>query len=267
MKKKRMKKKSETSKVGFYSRFRRLLFKDALVLVYLLFRANLFIWTKKKIPFEKRYAYAQKWIPKYHRDFKVDIEVTGLENIPKDEGIFFVGNHEGKNDCLLTLHALKDFPATWLVNKDRAGGPFMSPLCKVFEAKLLDIHDLRSQVMLYKEMSNELKEGRRFIIFPEAGYDDNHNAMSEFHSACFEPVMLSKCTVVPFCLYDSWRVFEDPSKDTVHVGVHFLKPIRAEEYKNLNRRKLTALTQSRIQAKLDELNANKNTDSEGGKQE
>jgi 1-acyl-sn-glycerol-3-phosphate acyltransferase len=63
---------------------------------------------------------------------------------------------------------------------------------------------------------------------------------------------------VPFCLYDSWRVFEDPSKKTVHVGVHFLQPIRAEEYKGLNRKALSALTQSRIQEKLDELTSDKN---------
>jgi hypothetical protein len=44
----------------------------------------------------------------------------------------------------------------------------------------------------------------------------------------------------------------------VHVGVHFLKPIRAEEYKDLNRKSLTALTQARIQEKLDELTLKNN---------
>jgi 1-acyl-sn-glycerol-3-phosphate acyltransferase len=208
---------------------------------------------RDKMPYDDRYAYAQKWIHKYHKDFKVDIEVTGLENVPKDEGIFFVGNHQGKDDCLLTLQALQDLPTRWLITKERAGGPIMSSMCKAFKAKLLDTHDLRAQVELYKEMGEELKAGSRFIVFPEAEYDENHNSMSEFHSACFDPVLRSQCTVVPFCLYDSWRVFEDPSKETVRVGVHFLPPIRAEEYKTLNRKSLTVLTQSRIQEKLDEL--------------
>jgi 1-acyl-sn-glycerol-3-phosphate acyltransferase len=255
---KKVKRKSETSKVSWYSRLRWLTVKDFFPCIYLIFKALWMSRHKDKIPFEERYAFAQKWIHKYHKDFKLDIEVTGLENIPKDEGIFFVGNHQGKNDCLLTLHALRDFPASWLITKERSGGPIMGPMCKAFDAKLLDTHDLRAQVELYKEMGEDLKAGKRFVIFPEAEYDDNHNTMSEFHSACFDPALRSQCTIVPFCLYDSWRVFEDPSKKTVHVGVHFLQPIRAEEYKGLNRKALSALTQSRIQEKLDELTSDKN---------
>ncbi|MGM9970605.1 MAG: lysophospholipid acyltransferase family protein [Anaeroplasma sp.] len=205
--------------------------------------------------FKDRHSFAIKWLKKYHKDFKVKIDVTGLENITDDiKGCIFVCNHQGRDDCPIVLHALEKIPTSFLINSKVSNGFLIKHICDMLNSKRIDFDDLKSQIKVYNEMVDEIKAGYKYIIFPEAGYTDNKNTMSTFNTPCFVPAIKSKCPIIPICLYDSWRVFLDPSKDFVHVGCHILKPIYYDEYKDLKKNEIAALAQERIQIKLNELN-------------
>ena len=107
-------------------------------------------------------------------------------------------------------------------------------------------------------MKNDILKGQRFIIFPEAGYKDNKNALQDFHTPAFSLAIKTKCPIIPFCLYDSWKAY---NKDyagyyKLQFQCHILPPIYYDEYKDLNKRELAALVKSRIQNKLDEIKNN-----------
>lgn len=203
---------------------------------------------------EERYQYAQDILTYYHKMAKVTIVTTGLDDIPSDiQGCIFYANHQGGEDCPAILASLPNLPTSYLIAKEQEQNCFMGPVMHMLQGKALDMKDLKAQVTTYLEMVEEIKNGKRYIIFPEAGYTDNHNTLQEFHTPCFMPAIKSKCPIIPICLYDSWQVFEVPHLKPLTVYCHFLKPIYYEEYQGLSRQELCALVKERIQQKLNEI--------------
>ena len=68
-------------------------------------------------------------------------------------------------------------------------------------------------------------------------------------------VFHTKCPIVPVTLYDTYKVYGVNSLKRVSCEVHYLKPIPYEEYHGLDKNELASLVKSKIQEKLDELNA------------
>lgn len=210
---------------------------------------------ENKLDFNERYAYAQTLLDRYHRTARIKVVSTGLELIPQDlGGCIFYGNHQGAEDCPAIFHVLKDCPTSYLIDKKQEKSVYMRYILNLLKAKKLDMEDLRSQLRTYQEMTDEIKEGRRFIIFPEAGYVDNRNSLIEFHTPCFMPAIKSHCPIIPFCLYDTWKAWEDKTLKPITVQCHILKPIYYEEYQGMQKQELAKLVKERIQEKLDELN-------------
>lgn len=214
---------------------------------------------ENKLNLDERFAYAQKVLKRYHDSAKIQVISTGLEQLPADlKGCLFYGNHQGAEDCPAILSTLKDFTTSYLIDKVQEKNKYMKYVLDLLKAKALDMTDLKAQLQTYQEMAEEIvSENRRFIIFPEAGYLDNKNSLLEFHTPCFMPAIKSHCPVIPFCLYDSWKVFEDTTLKPLTVECHILKPIYYEEYKGMTKQDLAKLVKDRIQEKLDELNARK----------
>lgn len=212
---------------------------------------------KNRMSLDDKYAYAMKFVDKYHRDMKVNVVTSGIENIDKEntKGCLLVGNHQGKSDAISIMQALNDFTTSFVIDNNASQSFFFKTVCDAMEAKRIKFDDLRDQVKVYNEMTTELKEGKRFIIFPEAGYNGNKNNLQEFHTPCFQTAIKAKCSIIPICLYDTWKVYHEDyqTKDDLNVYCHILKPIEYEEYKDLDKHNLCNLVKSRIQAKLDEI--------------
>lgn len=202
------------------------------------------------------YAFVQKYLKIFHRLARVNVLSYGLELLPKDlGGCLFMGNHQGRDDPITALQTLKDFPTTFVVDDAKSHQFFFGHVCDMMKAKRIKFTDLKEQVRIYDEISEEIVNGRRFIIFPEAGYLDNRNTLQEFHSPCFAPAYKTKCPVIPFCLYDSWKVYDKDIHGPISVQIHFLKPILYEEYASLTRKELAGLVRDRIAEKLAEIEA------------
>ena len=210
----------------------------------------------KKYSMQKRSEVFVKYIDIFHKLAKVDIVSSGLDKLPKDLGACcFMGNHQGMDDPLVISTVLRDYPASFLANSERGSNFVVDAVYNLVEAERIDVFNIRKQYQTYANVSEGIIKGRRYIIFPEAWYSDNKNTLLEFHSPCFVPVLKTKCPIIPFCLYDSWKVFEDQGNERLKVECHILDPIYYEEYQNLNKKELANLVKMRIQAKLDELNA------------
>ena len=108
---------------------------------------------------------------------------------------------------------------------------------------------------LSNEMTKEVKKGKKYIIFPEGGYQDNNkNVVYEFKAGSFKAAVNAKAPIVPVALYDSYKVFNaGAGMKPVKTQVHYLKPIVYEEYCEMNTRQIAAMVQEQIANKLHEL--------------
>lgn len=210
----------------------------------------------KKYSADKRHRILVKYINIFHNLAKVEVVSSGLDKLPKDLGAAcFMGNHQGMDDPLIIMSVLKDYPAAFLANSERASNFLVDAVCDLCDSEKIDVYNIRSQLETYNRMEDKLCQGTRYVIFPEAWYSDNKNTLLEFHTPCFVPAMKTQSPIIPFCLYDSWKVFEDQGKDLLVVECHILDPIFYDEYHTLSKKELAVLVKSRIQGKLNELNA------------
>lgn len=243
------------------NRYKRMLFKDWFIALRMHFKFKK-IYKQNKMSFDERYRVAMDMIKKYHKDMNLNIKVFGRDNIPADiKGCLFMGNHQGQEDGAVTINSLSyEFPTSFVIADSRSHMFLFGYMCDMLGVKRIKFDDLKSQIQVYNEMTEEIQNGRRFIVFPEAGYSDNKNNLQSFNTPCFMPALKSKCPIIPFCLYDSWksRHKDYQGYKPLDVEVHFLTPIYYEEYKDLNKKNLAELVKSRISDKMEELKKEKN---------
>lgn len=208
----------------------------------------------EKHTLEQRYALARTIMTKLRTHSKTITDIYGLENLPKaeDGGYIMYANHQGRYDALGILLA-HDEPCSALWIEHSAKKFLARHVCALIGGKTIDTDKMLDVARTLRELTNEVIEGRKYLIFPEGMYDDNKNTLHEFKHGCFTCSLRSKTPIVPVTVYDSWKSMNTNSFKRVKTQVHFLKPIPYEEYGHLKPTEIAELVKSRIQAKLDEI--------------
>lgn len=83
------------------------------------------------------------------------------------------------------MYAHED-PCSVVIDDAKSHGMLVKQFIDLIQGKRLVKDDLRQSAAIIKELAEETKKGRRFIIFPEGGYYKNHNAVGEFKPGCFK---------------------------------------------------------------------------------
>ncbi len=207
----------------------------------------------KKVDDEFRYRYARKVLSQVVKRSRVNVEVSGLENLADiKDGYVLYSNHQGKFDALAIYYA-HERQLSVVIDEKRSHGLLVTQFLKLVKAKRLEKDNFRQGISLFKEVGNETQEGRNFLIFPEGNYADNHNTLQEFHTGCIKFLLTAKCPIIPVALWDTYRVYGENSLKRVSCSVNFLKPIFFDEYKDLDKNQIADLIKTRIQTKLNEL--------------
>jgi 1-acyl-sn-glycerol-3-phosphate acyltransferase len=183
---------------------------------------------------------------------RISTHVTGQENLPEQGGYIMYANHQGKYDALGILSSHTE-PCTIVMDKETSESLINNLFINLIKGKRLDKKDPRQQVRIIQEISAEINQGRRYLLFPEGGYTDNHNRLQEFHSGSFKIPIMTKCPIIPVVIFDSYRAFSKNSLRRIKTQVHYLAPIYYEEYGNMKTKELCDLVYNRIFHKLNEI--------------
>ena len=198
----------------------------------------------------QRFMLAKRVIYYLSRTGHIKTFVTGRVHLPKDGGYVMYPNHQGKYDALAIM---KTHPGTCTVVMDekKSHTILTSQFLDAIGGKRLEIDNPRQTVKLFNEIAQELREGRRYIIFPEGGYkNENSNTLGEFKPGSFKAAIKAKVPIVPVALIDSYRAFNSAWLGPVAVYVHYLKPIFYEEYKSMTTAEIAALVRKRIEDRV-----------------
>ena len=199
------------------------------------------------------YSWQEKWDHIHHimsraiQSGNVDLKVTGLENLPTDRPFMLYGNHQGMFD-VVAISGTCPIPLAVVYKKELKGVPLLQQIYDCTRSYAMDREDVRQSLTVIQNVTEGLKQGRSFVIFPEGTRSRKGNEMLEFHGGSFRCAIKSKCTVIPMALIDSFRVLDEKGSKPVTVQLHYLKPIEYEEYKDLKTTQLAELVRSRIAA-------------------
>lgn len=199
---------------------------------------------------DRRYRMARKCVSIMMRNGRIETESFGQELLPKEGGYVMYSNHQGKFDSLGIISAHPK-PCTIVIDARRSKLPITDSFIALVQGSRLDKRDMRQQVETIFKIAEEVKQGRRYIIFPEGGYDHNRNDLQEFMPGSFKCAVRAKAPIVPVAIIDSYKAFGVNSLKKVRTQVHFLAPIFYEEYAGLKTAEIAAMVKSRIAAKIE----------------
>ncbi len=201
---------------------------------------------------EECYRYAQLAIRRMMRAGHISTQKYGTEHLPEEGGYMMFPNHQGKYDALGIMYA-HEKPCSVVIDDARSHGILVKQFIDLIHGKRLVKDDPRQSVKIIRELTEDTKKGRRFIIFPEGGYHKNHNAVGEFKAGSFKSAVKAKVPIIPVALVDSYRAFEDWSLRPVVTQVHFLKAIPYDEYKNMSTAQIAVMVRDRIVSTIQEV--------------
>ena len=204
-----------------------------------------------------RYSEQEKWDHIHYfmglaaSSGNIDLQVTGLENLPKEPGFMLYGNHQGLFD-VVAIAASCPIPLGAVYKKELRDTPLLKQIYACTKSFAMDREDVRQSLQVIQSVIAEVKQGRNYLIFPEGTRSKQGNVMGEFHGGSFRPAVKTKCPIVPLAFIDSFRVLDEKGSKPVSVQLHYLKPIEYEEYKDLKTTEIAELVKSRIAQCIEE---------------
>lgn len=187
----------------------------------------------------------------------VDLQVSGRENIPVENGFIMYANHQGLFD-VVALAATYDGPLAAVFKKELSNVPLLKQIIACTKSFAMDREDVKQSLTVIQAVTKEVLAGRNYLIFPEGTRSKNGNKMRQFHSGSFRCAIKAKCPIVPIAFIDSFKVLDQKGSKPLTMQIHYLEPILYETYKDMKTVELATLVQSRIAAAI-ESNTNEPT--------
>ena len=181
----------------------------------------------------------------------IDLTVTGQDKLPEQNGFILYGNHQGMFDVVALVATFPRILGA-VFKKELANIPFLKQVIACTKSFAMDREDVRQSLTVIQKVTEEVKQGRNYLIFPEGTRSKNGNVMGEFHGGSFRCAVKAKCPIVPVAFIDSFKVLDQKGCKKVGVQIHFLEPIPFEEYGHLKTVDVAQLVKDRIQQAIDE---------------
>lgn len=180
---------------------------------------------------------------------RTKVTVKGLENIPKDQAVLYVGNHRSYFDILVgytTVPGLTGFVA----KKEMESYPLLSNWMRNVHCLFLDRKNMKEGLKTILAGIEKVKHGISIWIFPEGTRNraDDLLELLPFKEGSLKIAEKSGCPVVPVALTGTAEIFEKqfPKIRTSHVTIEFGKPFIVKELDPENRKFAGAYTRDRI---------------------
>lgn len=204
-----------------------------------------------KISYENSFWAIQKITKKASRAGRVTIETHGTENIPKEDGFIFFPNHQGMFDVLVFLDSCPR-PFSFVAKKEVRNIILLKQVIKALGAYAMDRDDIRQSMKVINAMTEDVKKGKNFLIFPEGTRSRAGNQLVEFKGGSFKSATRAKCPIVPCALIDSFKPFDENSIQPVTVKLIYMPPMYYEEYQNMKTSEIANEVKRRIEATIKE---------------
>ena len=155
--------------------------------------------------------------------------VLGLENIPEDHPVLFVGNHRSIFDIILAGSLIK-YPVGFVAKKELQGTP-ITLIMEEIHCLFLDREDPRQGLKTILTAIDYVKSGISMFIFPEGTRCKVEGTFLPFHAGSFKIATKAKVPIVPVTIVGMGDVFEDhyPRLKWAPVVIEFGKPIETAD--------------------------------------
>ena len=162
----------------------------------------------------------------------VKVTVKGLENIPKDQAVLYVGNHRSYFDILVGYTTVPNLMG-FVAKKEMLRYPLLRSWMVNVNCLFLDRQDIKAGLKTILEGIEKVKNGTSMWIFPEGTRNKNESELDlmQFKEGSLKIAEKTGCPVVPVAMTRTADIFEKhtPAIKPTNVTVYYGKPFYIKE--------------------------------------
>lgn len=183
----------------------------------------------------------------------VHITVKGLEQVPMDQAVLYVGNHRSYFDILVGYATIPNRMG-FVAKKEMLRWPLLRDWMRNVNCLFLDRQNLKEGLKTILAGIEQVKRGVSVFIFPEGTRSRGEDIMDmlPFKEGSLKIAEKSGCLVVPVAITGTAEIFEKhiPKIKSGYVTIEFGKPFRIKELEPEQRKFAGAYTQGLIREML-----------------
>ena len=199
---------------------------DGVVLMMVGIVLDAVIWPGDRKMYRK---YERFWAWTLMKVGAVKLEIKGRENLPQDETVVYMANHQSHLDWPIIFRAV---PRQYLfLAKQELFEAFIFGIYMKQQKYIpIDRRHIRSSLKTYKTVIDLIKSGNSIVIYPE-GTRSYNEKLQKFKSFSFSFLQEAKVRVVPIAIDGSINVIKKGSKIMYpgKVEVSILPPISFDD--------------------------------------
>lgn len=231
----------------------RLIITFLFLVVYFIFSIPMFgvLWIMGKINKPKMDIVALRIVQWAFRVIRkiggVKTTVIGFENIPKDEPVLFVGNHNSYFDIIIAYSMLPRLTG-FVSKKELEKVPILHRWMKLLYCLFLDRDNVKEGLKTILQGIEYVKSGISITIFPE-GTRSTTGEIAPFKEGSLKFAEKTGCKIIPVVQNNTRQIFEAhmPFIKKTHTVLEFGAPIDIKELDKEQRKFLGAYTRSIIE--------------------
>jgi 1-acyl-sn-glycerol-3-phosphate acyltransferase len=196
---------------------------------------------------------SQHWAGLILKYSGVEVEVSGVENVPAEGPVLFVPNHQSYFDIPVIVSSVPRGKG-FIVKKEVEKLPILNHWIRGLGCVFLDRTNAREGLKAISQGVELMKEGKCIVLFPE-GTRSTTGELAEFKSGGFRLAIKSGATIIPVAMDGVRQIFEAngkkirPGKVRVLVG----KPLTAESIGSKDTEVVSQATREQLLALLQQL--------------
>ncbi len=181
-----------------------------------------------------------------------DITYIGRENVPKDQAVLYIGNHNSYFDILMTYSQCPGLTG-YVAKSEMLRYPLLRDWMKRLYCLFLARTDIRAGMQMILTGIDYIKKGISICIFPE-GRRSRDGKMQPFKEGSMKMASKTGCAIIPMAISNSAEIFENhiPKIRPCKVIVEYGAPIYPKELTKEEQKFLGAYTQQKIRQMLDQ---------------
>ena len=175
------------------------------------------------------------------------VDYIGLENVPTDTPVMYVGNHRSYFDIVLTYPKVPR-PTGYIAKKEIEKVPFLNIWMRNLHCLFLDRKDIKAGMQTILQAIELIKDGKSVCIFPEGTRSKTEGELLPFNEGSFKIASKAGCPIVPITIVNSAAILENqfPFIKKAHVIIEYGKPVSIKDLPKEHQKHLGAYFQDVI---------------------
>jgi 1-acyl-sn-glycerol-3-phosphate acyltransferase len=176
----------------------------------------------------------------------IKLEITGQENLPKNETVVYMANHQSDLDWPIIFRVVPG-QYLFLAKQELFDTPVFGAYMKLQEYIPIERSNIRKSFKTYQTIITLIKSGNSIVIFPE-GTRSFNDKLGKFKPSSFSVLQETKVRVVPISIDGSTNIQRRGSKsiNPGKVKITILPPVSFDDLYPLENKEFSSTAANRV---------------------